>query len=606
MVIEKEIPTFVEWLFGTRFYDGGLFTFLLVIALLLLAGTFLGFVRKSFQLGPSEAFYAVAKVFESVVIDLRHFSFRRVFAIAKLAVQEAIRRRVIVVFAIFVVILLFAGWFLDAKSDHPAIVYLSFVLTATNYLIMPLSLFLAAFSLPNDMKSRVIYTVITKPVRASEIVLGRILGFAFVGTVILSAMCLVSYFFVVRGLHHSHEVDEKSLVVAADGSVTGTTTADAYHRHEFTLDAQGVGRTDTQVDHWHEVRREGEGPHAKYVLGPPQGTLQARLPVYGKLTFYDRDGKLGSGVNVGNEWTYRSYLEGGTLASAVWEYSGITEQDFPNGFPLELTLRVFRTHKGNIERGIPGTIRIKNPSRNAKIRESVEFPFIAKDNGQVDQQFIGRELKARDVEGTLRDVDLFKDLVHEGRVQVEIRCTAGGQYFGMAQADVYLRAADRSFALNFIKGYLGIWVQMLLVTCYGVLFSTFLSGAVAMIATIGTIILGFFRLYLARIASGEEVGGGPVESLLRIVTQMSISVDLEFDTKVQAFIKGVDFVWLKLMDVFAALIPDYGTFDNTAFVAYGYDLSPGLIAAQLCTATGYFLIVSCVAYICLKIREVAA
>ena len=29
---------------------------------------------------------------------------------------------------------------------------------------------------------------------------------------------------------------------------------------------------------------------------------------------------------------------------------------------------------------------------------------------------------------------------------------------------MYLRASDASFTMNFVKSYLGIWVQMLLVT----------------------------------------------------------------------------------------------------------------------------------------------
>ena len=73
--------------------------------------------------------------------------------------------------------MLFAGWYLDPRSSDPARLYISFVLTATNYLILLLALFISTFSLPADIKSRTIYTIVTKPVRATEIVLGRMLGF---------------------------------------------------------------------------------------------------------------------------------------------------------------------------------------------------------------------------------------------------------------------------------------------------------------------------------------------------------------------------------------------------------------------------------------------
>jgi hypothetical protein len=46
-------------------------------------------------------------------------------------------------------------------------------------------LLISAFSLPTDFKSKTIYTVVTKPVRAGDIVLGRIVGFTIVGTLML-------------------------------------------------------------------------------------------------------------------------------------------------------------------------------------------------------------------------------------------------------------------------------------------------------------------------------------------------------------------------------------------------------------------------------------
>ena len=108
----------------------------------------------------------------------------------------------------------------------------------------------------------------------------------------------------------------------------------------------------------------------------------------------------------------------------------------------------------------------------------------------------------------------------DGKVQVEIRCVDPAQYFGVAEPDVYLRPGDASFELNFCKGYLSIWLQMVLVTGFGVTFSTFLSGPVALMATISAIVLGFFGQFVRDIATGDDVmGGGPIESFIRIVTQ---------------------------------------------------------------------------------------
>ncbi len=72
----------------------------------------------------------------------------------------------------FGVILMFAGWFLDPQTPATGPLYVTFVLSWTTYLIVLLALFISAFSLPNDIKNRTIHTVVTKPVRSGEIVLG--------------------------------------------------------------------------------------------------------------------------------------------------------------------------------------------------------------------------------------------------------------------------------------------------------------------------------------------------------------------------------------------------------------------------------------------------
>ena len=388
MALERGIPDYLIWLLGNpktmSLLDptswGFLYGTIAICLLLLFAAPFIAFVLTSLQYGPSEAFYYVARsIFTAVTEDLPRFSPRRTFAVAKLAVQEAIRNKILIGFGIFLVLLLIAGMFLDVQNSNPARVYLSFVLTSTNYLVILMALLLSAFSLPNDVKNRTIYTVVTKPVRASEIVLGRILGFGAVGTAVLVLMGVVSYVFVTMSLSHDHAVDPKVQVVSEEtdknGKVVrwyGETSLDKHHRHTFEVDGNGKGKTNTVQGHWHDVERLADGT---YRVGPPQGHLIARAPIYGELVIYDRDGKPGKGINVGNEWEYRGYIEGGTpgvqtKANAVWTFEGVTETAYPNGLPLELNLRVFRTYKGKIDQGVLGEIVIRNPNKDAKVRRS--------------------------------------------------------------------------------------------------------------------------------------------------------------------------------------------------------------------------------------------
>ena len=98
------------------------------------------------------------------------------------------------------------------------------MLTATTWLVMIMMVFLSAFSLPNDIKSHTIYTIVTKPVRPSEIVLGRIVGFAAVGTALLAVMGLFSYVFVVRALNHTHDLSLRDLAPSGCRRLAGRTT----------------------------------------------------------------------------------------------------------------------------------------------------------------------------------------------------------------------------------------------------------------------------------------------------------------------------------------------------------------------------------------------
>ena len=354
MVVEtSEFFTFSEW-FGGAFKQ-----FVVATIVVLLIGLFISYLYSLFRHGPVESFYVVAGAVFGGVVDLWSTSIRRIVAIGRLAVQEAIRKRVVVVFAVFVLLLLFGGWFLDVESTHPARLYLSFVLTASSYLVLGLAIFLSAFSLPNDIKARTIYTVVTKPVRPHEIILGRILGFIFVGTVLLLFMGSVSYFFVVRGLNHDHSVRAEQTVLDKKSEIrSGETSVESFHQHEFVVDKAGNGRTDEARGHSHAVHRTGtDDEDARYTLGAAEGELRARMPVYGDLKFMDRNGhNTDRGINIGKEWTYRSYIEGNTLNTAIWTFDGITRDKYRDTLPLEMNIRVFRTNKGTIVDKIKGRI----------------------------------------------------------------------------------------------------------------------------------------------------------------------------------------------------------------------------------------------------------
>ena len=596
--------------------------------MLCLLGVIVGFICSALRYGFNEGFYRLAAVVVNAPFDFFRMSFGRIAAIATLAIQEAIRRRILIVFGIFVLLLLTAGWYLDQKSDRPAEIYLSFVLTAANFLILIVGLFISAFSLPNDIKFRTIYTVVTKPVMASEIVLGRIIGFSLVGTGLLVLMGAISYVFVVRGLSHTHAASAEELKTETiDGRkiLTGETEFANHHSHVFNIDEEtGEGQTDTVMQHYHEV----DMVEGKVVVGPAIGIPPSgRVPLYGKLRFLDRAGAPGEGVNVGYEWGYRKYIEGGTLAAAVWTFDNITEQNFrEGGIPLDLNISVFRTYKGDINRGIVGEIILQNPDTSAAIRTSTPITFTAKEY-EIDEQFIPRKLSAIGLDDSQpQEVDLFEDLAPDGKLEIIVRCAERAQYFGVAQGDVYMKASERPFLVNFIKGYAGIWMQMIIVISLGVMFSTFLSGPVAMMATISSIAMGIFSRFIAGVFGeqfeqnpflvrllgtvqdkGEGItGGGPIESAIRLFTQKNLSVDLEFPTWIETVIRWFDLFMMGMLYTVTKILPDFGMLNRADHVAHGYDIPNTLLLQHGLMTFTFFILLSIAGYFLLKTREIAA
>ncbi|HSO48303.1 MAG TPA: hypothetical protein VLQ68_10275, partial [Rhizobiaceae bacterium] len=253
--------------------------------------------------------------------------------------------------------------------------------------------------------------------------------------------------------------------------------------------------------------------------------------------------------------------------------------------------------------GILGTITVKHPRTGLS---SEPIPFTAREFTLYRHE-IPRKLKAVEADGTLKDIDLFESLVDEdGNVEIWIQCSEPAQYFGMAQADVYVQGGDAPFAGNFTKAYVGLWLQMVIITCFGVMLSTFLSAPVALFATGITLVIGLFRGFIISVATGEQVGGGPVESFIRIITQMNQTIELDMGKPVEWIIKGIDAVLMFFMWIAANVFPDYRALDTSRFVAYGFNIDGNLLAQHCLIALAYFVVLSVFGNFFLKSREIAA
>ena len=392
------------------------------------------------------------------------------------------------------------------------------------------------------------------------------------------------------------------------------------------VDSSGAGHVETEYGHWHSIEaRPGE---KGYVLGGPEGMLLARVPVYGKLRFRDRNGSdVDKGINVGDEWFYRSFIQGGSPAAAIWTFQNVREGRFPEQLPVEMSIEVFRTFKADIEKGVIGSLSVRNPRTGliaeVDVFESKDFvPLqvaiprkIAKFSSadviackretpegveySPPQNVLDRRLAER------KEFDLYNDFVADGEVEIWLRCLEPSQYFGSGQPDLWLHASDARFTTNFLKGYLGIWLQMVLVIGFGVMFSTFLSGPVAMLATVGAMVGGFFSDFLTRLSHGAVLGGGPFESIIRLVRQENLMTELDPGIRTTAA-KMADVVAEGGLRVIAAILPPFTHFSYADWVAYGFDISwDPWIWIPTVRALAFLIPVFVAGFFFLKTREVA-
>ncbi len=522
------------WVFGS------------VCGALLLASLLLSYVVTGMK-GPGK----VIKTILGGVSDLYALSLKRVFAIASLTIKEVIRKKTLVVFIVFAVLFMFGGWFLTgstgARGDLEVKNFISFALTTTSWLILPVSLLMSCWGIPEDIKARSIHTVVTKPARRLEIVIGRILGYVVVGTGVLIIMGFAGNIWVHRQVQKSEEA---------------------------------------------------------------QKALFCRVPLYGDMSFFDSEGKQSEGIHVGDVWDYRRYIKGATQSTALWEFEKVTSDILVNDkLKIEARFEAFRTHKGQMKEGLLCQVFLENPVT----RKRVKLPVFHINEFTQNIIRINRKLKHYDEkEKKYVELDLIDDMVFDNDInkkenilRVGVRCIDPGQYIGMAQADMFIRYPDRSFDVGYSKAIVGIWLMMVLIVSMGVSASCFLKGPVATLLTFSFLLVGQggFRQFLNEFVDKQVLGGGPVESIIRIVTHYNQVKELEEGaTKMVAEV--IDSGFFYFLRIAHQIIPDFSSFKMTPFVVNGFDVSWGsALAPSIAITIAYVIPCVLIGYFSLKSRE---
>lgn len=290
---------------------GGLISWLQLVGVLTVIALALGLLG-SFLSGGVHGFSVFTQGLGSFLKELASLSPRRVMALASLTIKESVRRKALLVFVVFAILLMFGGWFLTDSNDRADLqfsVHITFMLTIISWLILPVAIFLSCWGIPEDIRIRSLHTVVTKPARRVEVVLGRMLGFSAMAMSILVLMGVVGYVWIQR-----------------------------------------------------QVPAEIQSANAE-----TKSLLTCRVPVYGAMFFLDRDGlPKTTGLNVGDPWMYRSFVEGNSRSRAVWLFNNITPSSIGDTLRIESRFEAFRTVKGSedsINRGLEAQYTLVNNTR---------------------------------------------------------------------------------------------------------------------------------------------------------------------------------------------------------------------------------------------------
>lgn len=548
-------------------------------------------------------FVAIAVLVCALLVTILFEAEGPVWAIAKLSFKEASRSGLLWVFLLILVPFAFRNvWMATTKpiDEVRRLVDVTNVVLAL-FLLASAGLLASFYGIPNDIKNLNIYTVVSKPIDRFEIVLGR-----FVGYVSLMTLALIG----LTGV---------SLVLIANTSLS-------------------------------ERAREE--------------TYKARVPVRGKLEFKSRKVDF-EGTNVGREFEYRKYIAGHPESPqrAIWHYAAL-----PSGLgkaaddrvPVEFTFDIYRMTKGEQNRGVGVTFRFvthqtgqrapvlseggewqwTDPKKEEEYQNEVKAleakglsiggavpgtPAWAEANRLAEKygffEVRGKEVFDYTVMGIEVPAGLFRAAAQGDpgqyedkrtgkkmpapRLSVYVKCETGGQLLGMAEPDLYLLEYEQPFALNYVKGMIGVWCWLCIVIGLAVACSTYLSGVLSLLATAVIFIFGFFPEHLNDVATNRNIGGGPFESMSRMLKAEQPTTPLSDSAGAKA---------LTLADRLGAwffrriqnVIPDAESFNWTQFVSEGFNINSEYLIVNLLVTFGYLLPWAILAYYLMKSREVAA
>jgi len=121
---------------------------------------------------------------------------RSIWAVATNTIKQALRMKVAAIFIILLIVLLpIMGFSMTGDSTLKGRLqtFVSYGLSLTSLLLCLLTIVTSVYSLTSDIDQRQIYTVITKPIRRFQLILGKVLGVVLLDVVLLVLFSVIIY-----------------------------------------------------------------------------------------------------------------------------------------------------------------------------------------------------------------------------------------------------------------------------------------------------------------------------------------------------------------------------------------------------------------------------
>ena len=151
-------------------------------------------------------------------------SLLRIGLIGKVTALEAIRHRVLNVLLVFALLVMGSAYFLSQLSFDQQIQFIKdFSFGAMTLVGVIMAIVAVAQLVPNEIENRTLFTILAKPIRRTEFLIGKFFGISLVLVVMLGIMA--SVFGIVLGLRE--KTFERQITTAMQETTSLETKADA-------------------------------------------------------------------------------------------------------------------------------------------------------------------------------------------------------------------------------------------------------------------------------------------------------------------------------------------------------------------------------------------